>query len=595
MTIIEIRDKLAQGHKLAELPLHVTFYGRVSTDMDEQLSSLTHQVEYFSNKIKENPNWTYCEGYIDEGITGTSVKKRKAFLQMIDDAKDGLFDLILTKEVSRFARDIVDSIQYTRELLKHNVGVFFEDIGLNTMEPDAEFRLSIMATVAQEESRKISTRVKFGYKQSNKNGVRHGGDAPTGYIFNNENNGYNIDPEKSKMIQYLFDRYSQDKIGLRHIAAELFQMGFKSKQGNPYSTQTLRRLIRHPVYTGNIVNGKSWTESYRDNNIIAKPQNEWIIVHDEQRVPPLVSQDVWDKCNAILESRGQNQIGINAKVNNTKGTHKYAYSGKIICDQHSKIYHHTRQQVRGDGSCSDYYRCPNYKMYGTKGCNSPYLYTKDLNRMMRYIFREIGSEHQQEAFQSVFTSIKKAMESRRDSNELAKLSGQRDALLAKKQKLINGWLNSIVDDFSYKKLSNDIDNEITTLDNRIIDIEKANISIEQTEEQMKTLCVSLSSIIALEDDSVIEMLVRRYLKQIRIIETDNAGTYVLEVHLHGREEPISGGIKQKNNPIQIPSLMEHEGYSMYQKGIKLFNFDFDLLPSIKPSVFNRSLEVNVIV
>ncbi len=155
MLISEIRDSLSKGVQLSELPLRVTFYGRVSTDMDEQLSSLAHQIDYFTNKINENPRGKRVQGYIDEGITGTSVKKRKDFLRMIDDAKRGLFDLILTKEVSRFARDIVDSIQYTRKLLKYNVGVFFEDIGLNTVEPDAEFRLSIMATVAREKAAKF--------------------------------------------------------------------------------------------------------------------------------------------------------------------------------------------------------------------------------------------------------------------------------------------------------------------------------------------------------------------------------------------------------------------------------------------------------
>jgi len=250
MHLSEIREQLAKGAKLSELPLRVTFYGRVSTDMEEQLSSLEHQVQYFTEKIQSNPKWEFVPGYIDEGITGTSVKKRKAFLRMIEDAKNGKFDLILTKEVSRFARDIVDSIQYTRTLLTYDVGVFFEDINLNTIDQDSEFRLSIMASVAQEESRKISQRVKFGYRQAALKGRRHGSDAPTGYVFNNENNGYSVDPHKSRMIAYLFQRYAENAVGLKRIATELFRMGFKSKTGESTARARWRASCETPSTRG---------------------------------------------------------------------------------------------------------------------------------------------------------------------------------------------------------------------------------------------------------------------------------------------------------------------------------------------------------
>lgn len=191
-TIDEIRAELFCGKRIYDIPLHVTFYGRVSTDKDKQLDSLAHQAAYFENKIKDCPKWAYVPGYIDEGITSTRADKRPQFMRMVRDAKAGLFDLILTKEVSRFARDIVDCVQTVRDLLQYEVGVLIEDINLNTMEKDAEFRLSIMAIVAQEESRKTSERVKFGYRQTMKQGKRHGAAPPIGYRFREDNNGYYI-------------------------------------------------------------------------------------------------------------------------------------------------------------------------------------------------------------------------------------------------------------------------------------------------------------------------------------------------------------------------------------------------------------------
>ena len=180
-SLYQIRSFLASGKKLIDLPLRVTFYARVSTDHDEQLNSLENQVMYFENYIKSQDNWIFINGYVDEGISGTSVKKRDNFLKMIGDAKDGMFDLILTKEISRFSRNTIDSIKYTQELLASGVGVFFLNDNINTFEADAELRLTIMSSIAQDEIRKLSERIRFGYKRSIEKGVVSGNNNFYGY------------------------------------------------------------------------------------------------------------------------------------------------------------------------------------------------------------------------------------------------------------------------------------------------------------------------------------------------------------------------------------------------------------------------------
>ena len=147
MDILNIRA-LLRTKSIYEIPLRVTFYARVSSDTDEQLNSLDNQVSYYENFIKKNSKWTYVKGYVDEGLSGISTKKRKRFNEMISDAKDGLFDLVITKEISRFARNTLDSLQYTRELLNHGVGVFFQNDNINTLDEDAELRLTIMSSIA---------------------------------------------------------------------------------------------------------------------------------------------------------------------------------------------------------------------------------------------------------------------------------------------------------------------------------------------------------------------------------------------------------------------------------------------------------------
>ena len=151
MGIYEIRTALNAGKTIYDLPLRVTYYARVSTDKDEQRHSLSAQVHYYSEFIQQCSQWTFVEGYIDEGISGTSVGKRENFLRMIEDARAKRFDFIVTKEISRFSRNTLDSICYTQELLRCGVGVLFQSDNINTLMPDAELRLTIMSSIAQDE------------------------------------------------------------------------------------------------------------------------------------------------------------------------------------------------------------------------------------------------------------------------------------------------------------------------------------------------------------------------------------------------------------------------------------------------------------
>ena len=170
MDILNIRT-LLRTKSIYDIPLRVTFYARVSSDTDEQINSLDNQISYYEEFIQKNEKWTYVPGYVDEGLSGISTKKRKHFNEMIADAKEGMFDLIITKEISRFARNTLDSLQYTRELLNMGVGVFFQNDNINTLDEDAELRLTIMSSIAQDELRKLSSRVKFGHQQAIKSSV----------------------------------------------------------------------------------------------------------------------------------------------------------------------------------------------------------------------------------------------------------------------------------------------------------------------------------------------------------------------------------------------------------------------------------------
>ena len=203
MNILKVRHQIkSEGISFYDLPLRVAYYARVSTEFMEQLNSLENQKKFFTDYIGNMPNWEFAGGYIDEGLSGITTKKRERFNEMIEDALNDNFDLIVTKEVSRFARNTLDSIRYTRELLQNGVAVFFQNDNINTIDEDSELRLTIMASMAQDESRKISSRVKWGHQQAIKNGVVLGSSNIFGY--RKADRRLYIDEEQAEIVRELF-------------------------------------------------------------------------------------------------------------------------------------------------------------------------------------------------------------------------------------------------------------------------------------------------------------------------------------------------------------------------------------------------------
>ena len=213
MNYDEIVKAIMLGEKIYNLPLRVCYYCRVSTDSDVQLNSLDNQLEYYENYIKSKPKWTFVDGYVEEGVTGVRVDKRTSFKRMIRDAKQKKFDLIITKEVSRFARDLEDSIHYIRELKDSGVGVFFENQNLNTFDSNSELILNIMFNLAQDESRKLSARVKFGHRQAVEKGHVLGSSNITGY--KKDKCKLIIVESEAKFIRTVFELYATGEYGFQ--------------------------------------------------------------------------------------------------------------------------------------------------------------------------------------------------------------------------------------------------------------------------------------------------------------------------------------------------------------------------------------------
>ena len=270
----------------------VVFYARVSKDTEEQLHSFEAQKKYFEEFISRNKDMVFIRGYADEGISGVNVKKRKQFQQMIEDAKNSEFDLILTKEVTRFARNTVDTLVNTRLLLKYNVGVLFTTDNIDTRSNDGELRLSLMATLAQEESRKISSRVNWATKRNYENGVAHG-TMPYGY--KRENGKIVIVEDEAKVVQQIFRLYI-DGYGTRRIANTLNEQGYYNATGGEWLPSTIRGMLKNRKYCGDLVQGMSKTIDF-----LEKKREELVTEIEEG------NQKLSDK-QAELEKLGEQAI-----------------------------------------------------------------------------------------------------------------------------------------------------------------------------------------------------------------------------------------------------------------------------------------------
>lgn len=335
--------------------LKVAAYCRVSTDKDDQANSFESQKRYFEEYINRNPDWELTEIYADEGLTGTTTKKRKAFNKMIADAHLGKFDKVLTKEVSRFARNTVDTLQYTRELKALNVGVLFMLDNIDTLAPDGELRLTIMASLAQEESRKTSERVKWGQKRQMEKGVVFGRDM-LGYDVHDGK--LYINEEGAKIVRLIFHKYVNERKGTCAIARDLREEGYKTITGNVmWSNTVILRVLRNEKYVGDLVQKKTYTPDYLTH---AKKYNrgdeDFVVIRNHHT--PIISRELWDMAQIELK---KNEPTDEIK---SKHSNRYPLSGKIVCGccGHKFV---ARSKKRKDGSVYKAWRCYSAARYGT--------------------------------------------------------------------------------------------------------------------------------------------------------------------------------------------------------------------------------------
>ena len=526
MDIYEIRNALNSGKTIYDLPLRVTYYARVSTDKDEQLHSLSAQVQYYSDFIQKCPNWTYVEGYVDEGISGTSVHKRENFLRMIDDARDGRFDFIITKEISRFSRNTLDSIQYTQELLKCGVGVLFQSDNINTLMPDAELRLTIMSSMAQDEVRKISERVKFGFKRAIENGTVLGSNRIWGY--QKQDGKLVIDEDEAEIVRLIFDLYANQRMGVRTIANYLTDHGYRNTNGNGFSYNTIHGILKNPKYKGYYCGRKSTKVDYKLNTIKKFTPDQWVMYKDVENVPPIVSEELWEKANLILSKRSAKQ----SAEDKTSYQNKYPYSGKIICGIHHEPYY--RSLYRYKSGNKEVWQCQEYSKRGKSGCASPIIYTSELDDIMRKSLEEVAI-HKAEIIHEliqVYGSIESGAETEKG---ITKCKAEMDDILRRKDRLLDLNIDGRITDQEFSARNNRFNEELEKLQEQLQELETEKLKNRDMMQSIEMLRQVITNELNFENgfsEGVIDTL----LDHIEVNGTEQKEKILVKVYLRAMPE-----------------------------------------------------------
>ena len=319
----------AGGHAVRVERIRVAAYCRVSTDGDEQLGSFESQKLYYEQKIADNPEWVNAGIFADEAITGTKTDKRNGFQEMIARCQNGEIDMILTKSISRFARNTVDTLNYVRMLKDKNIAIFFEKENINTLDMNGELLLTIMSSLAQQEVESLSQNVKIGLQMKMKRGEMVGFNGCFGYDYDPETKTLSVNEDEAQTVRMIYDMYLQG-YGTTTIAKRLIELGIKNKKGEvSWHTHGVMGIIKNEKYKGDILLGKTFTTDPISKRRLANfgEENQYYIRDHHE---PIVSREIWDEAEKIRKKRAKNKV-VETTGNRERYTRQYAYSSMCEC------------------------------------------------------------------------------------------------------------------------------------------------------------------------------------------------------------------------------------------------------------------------
>lgn len=556
----------------------IVFYGRVSTEHEAQLVALENQMQWYEDQATYHPNWTVLDKYIDEGITGTQAKKRPAFMQMIEDAKQGEFDLIVTREVCRFARNTVDTLVMTRQLKNYGVEVYFVEDNIWTMDGDGELRLTIMATLAQEESRKISERVRAGQKISRDNGVLYGSGNIIGY--DRVDGTYVINEEQAETVQMIFDLYLEG-LGETKICKELCRRQRKDGHGNvSWSVSKISRILRNATYMGYKCYLKSYSNNYLEQKRI-KNLDESTYLYVKGDFEPIISEEVFKRCEEIRKSRTTKMIVNKGERTYGKKASQDVWLRKLRCACGSTFRKNKwRTNQRGDTVFG--YQCYNQVNNGSKSfrekngldtegyCGIRMIGDWKLDLMAKKIFETIWTDRKSAVIEA-YKLLQECYQS--DSNKntatISAIQGKLSRATARMDNLIAMRADGEISKEQFQGLRKKAETEIAALNE---ELDRLNITSDETVQSldMEAIKKALDEVMDFSEPKISENIIDKFVSRITPIDD---GHYRWDLNFTpGSKQAIIGCIEGRKGKasVEIKEYGENDEHShrTYDKSIQ---------------------------
>ena len=551
MDIHTVRQQL-RTKSLYDIPLRVTYYARVSSESDEQRNSLENQIRYYEDLIRKNNAWTFVPGYIDEGLSGISTKHRENFNRMVDDAQFDKFDLIITKEISRFARNTLDSIQYTRQLLSDGVGVFFQNDNINTLDEDSELRLSIMSSIAQDELRKLSSRVKFGHQQAIRQNVVLGNSRIFGY--RKDQKRLVIDETEAPMVRELFERYATDRYSMKQLETLFWEKGYRNLNGNKIAHSTMSGMISNPKYKGYYVGNKVKVVDMFTKKQKFLPPEEWVMFKDEtgEIVPAIVSEELWNKANEILKRRSED-------VKNRQGicNHANLLTGKLWCTHCGQPYYRRESKDRS-GRKNSKWLCSGKIKNGAGSCASFAIYEEEIKPVLYEVFRDTKAD----ADAMIAEYVRLYSELTRNGALPQKIEEQQkiiDLANRKKNKLLQLIADDSVTHADFKSMTAACNEEIQAAEAEIAELERDALEGEEFRKKIEGIRRVLAN--AQRDAAsgiITKEFVDKYIDKIFVTPTED-DTLLLQIKIFAGETTEKYLRKFKSRARIITGDMAEQG------------------------------------
>ncbi len=498
--------KSNSGHIINKDILRVSPYVRVSTEDEEQLNSYESQIQHYTKLIQDNPKWILGEVYADEGISGTQTKKRDEFQRMIIDAVAGKIDLIITKSISRFARNTMDTLKYVRMLKEKNIAIYFEKENINTLTMNGEMLLTILSSLAQQESESISGNVKMGIKMKMKRGEMVGRHRCLGYGYDKKIKKLYIIEEEAEVVRYIYRRYIEGAGGMV-IAKELTEQGIKTIRGNSkWDPTAIIRILKNEKYVGDLLQGKTiTTDPITHRKIINKGEQEQYLIQNHHE--PIISRETFEKVQEIFSKRS-NVVMKTLEIRH-KYSRKHAFSSITKCG-HCGSPTTRRKWHSGKPYEKFVWICTNYLKKGKKSCpESKGIDEKILKDAFIHIYNELRANNM-DTLDELVDEIAETVKNNDTSKTLKSINNNINDTRNKINKLVDLKINDKIDDVVYESKYKELNLELENLLSKQNEVEKVSLgefSIKKRIKDLKTILQSDDKIMEKFDRSVFEKVV----------------------------------------------------------------------------------------